>query len=69
MANAVEIRDLHFSFGDLEVLRGLSLNIRHPEGLEIARRLVSICDVVAEGFSPGVLGRLGLGYEGMKARG
>jgi phospholipid/cholesterol/gamma-HCH transport system ATP-binding protein len=28
--NAVEIRGLHFSFGDLEVLRGLSLNIpRH----------------------------------------
>ena len=25
--NAVEIRDLHFSFGDLEVLRGLSLDI------------------------------------------
>ena len=29
-ANAVEIRNLHFSFGDLEVLRGLSLEIpRH----------------------------------------
>ena len=28
--NAVEIRDLHFSFGDLEILRGLSLDIpRH----------------------------------------
>jgi phospholipid/cholesterol/gamma-HCH transport system ATP-binding protein len=26
-ANAVEVRDLHFSFGDLEVLRGLSLDI------------------------------------------
>jgi len=25
--NAVEVRDLHFSFGDLEVLRGLSLDI------------------------------------------
>ena len=43
--------------------RGLSLNIRHPRGLEIARRLVAISDVVAEGFSPGVLDRLGLGYE------
>jgi phospholipid/cholesterol/gamma-HCH transport system ATP-binding protein len=27
MSNVVEIRDLHFSFGDLEVLRGLSLDI------------------------------------------
>ncbi len=47
--------------------RGMSLNIRHPEGLEIAKRLVAICDVVAEGFSPGVLERLGLGYEVMKS--
>jgi phospholipid/cholesterol/gamma-HCH transport system ATP-binding protein len=34
MANAVEIRDLHFSFGDLEVLRGLSLDI--PRGQVVA---------------------------------
>ncbi|MBE0624057.1 MAG: CoA transferase [Burkholderiales bacterium] len=47
--------------------RGLSLNIRHPKGLEIAKQLVRISDVVAEGFSPGVLERLGLGYEVMKA--
>ncbi len=47
--------------------RGLSLNIRHPEGLKIAKRLVAMCDVVAEGFSPGVLERLGLGYEVMKS--
>ena len=47
--------------------RGLSLNIRHPEGLEIAKRLVAVCDVVAEGFSPGVLERLGLGYEVMRS--
>jgi hypothetical protein len=42
--------------------RGISLNIRKPKGLEIARRLVGVSDVVAEGFSPGVLDRLGLGY-------
>ncbi|WP_179106918.1 CoA transferase [Variovorax sp. KK3] len=47
--------------------RGLSLNIRDPRGLEIARRLVAISDVVAEGFSPGVMDRWGLGYEAMKA--
>jgi len=32
--NVVEIRDLHFSFGDLEVLRGLSLDI--PRGKVVA---------------------------------
>ena len=46
--------------------RGLSLNIRHPKGLEIAKKLVAISDVVAEGFTPGVLERLGLGYDVMK---
>ena len=34
MSNAVEIRDLHFSFGDLQVLRGLSLDI--PRGQVVA---------------------------------
>ena len=32
--NVVEIRDLHFSFGDLQVLRGLSLDI--PRGQVVA---------------------------------
>ena len=41
---------------------GISLNLRHPDGLEIAKRLVAASDVVTEGFSPGVLDRLGLGF-------
>ncbi len=47
--------------------RGISLNIRHPKGLQIAKDMIRICDVVAEGFSPGVLQRLGLGYDVMKS--
>src|ERR1700730_16648416 len=47
--------------------RGLSLNIRHPQGLQIAKQLVAISDVVAEGFSPGVLDRVGLGYDVLKS--
>jgi crotonobetainyl-CoA:carnitine CoA-transferase CaiB-like acyl-CoA transferase len=47
--------------------RGLSLNIRHPKGLAIAKDLVRVSDIVAEGFSPGVLERLGLGYEVLKS--
>jgi crotonobetainyl-CoA:carnitine CoA-transferase CaiB-like acyl-CoA transferase len=46
--------------------RGISLNVRHPEGLDIARRLIAISDVVAEGFSPGVMDRWGLGYEALR---
>jgi crotonobetainyl-CoA:carnitine CoA-transferase CaiB-like acyl-CoA transferase len=47
--------------------RGISLNVRHPKGVEIARRLVAMSDVVAEGFSPGVLDSWGLGYDALRA--
>ena len=47
--------------------RGISLNIRHPKGLQIAKDLVRVSDIVAEGFSPGVLQRLGLGYDVLKS--
>jgi crotonobetainyl-CoA:carnitine CoA-transferase CaiB-like acyl-CoA transferase len=46
--------------------RGLSLNVRHPRGLEIARKLVAMSDIVAEGFSPGVMERWGLGYHRLR---
>jgi crotonobetainyl-CoA:carnitine CoA-transferase CaiB-like acyl-CoA transferase len=46
--------------------RGISLNVRDPRGLEIARRLVRVSDVVAEGFSPGVMDRWGLGYDALR---
>ena len=38
-----------------------------PRALQIAKDMVRICDVVAEGFSPGVLQRLGLGYDVLKS--
>jgi crotonobetainyl-CoA:carnitine CoA-transferase CaiB-like acyl-CoA transferase len=47
--------------------RGISLNVRHPKGLEIARRLVAMSDIVAEGFSPGVMDRWGLGYDALRS--
>jgi crotonobetainyl-CoA:carnitine CoA-transferase CaiB-like acyl-CoA transferase len=46
--------------------RGISLNVRHPKGLEIAKRLVAMSDIVAEGFSPGVLDSWGLGYDALR---
>jgi crotonobetainyl-CoA:carnitine CoA-transferase CaiB-like acyl-CoA transferase len=46
--------------------RGISLNVSHPRGLEIARELVAMSDIVAEGFSPGVMERWGLGYQELR---
>jgi crotonobetainyl-CoA:carnitine CoA-transferase CaiB-like acyl-CoA transferase len=42
--------------------RSLTLNLKHPRGLEVARRLISTSDVVAENFANGVIDRMGLGY-------
>jgi CoA:oxalate CoA-transferase len=47
--------------------RSLSLDLKSPRGLQIAQRLVSRSDVVIENFRPGVMGRLGLGFEDCKA--
>jgi crotonobetainyl-CoA:carnitine CoA-transferase CaiB-like acyl-CoA transferase len=47
--------------------RGISLNVRHPKGLEIAKRLVGISDIVAEGFSPGVMDRWGFGWDVLRS--
>lgn len=45
--------------------RAITLNLKQPEALEVARRLVAECDVVVENFATGVLDRLGLGYEAL----
>ncbi len=41
---------------------GVTIDLKTPEGLEQARRLVDWCDVVIENMRPGVMHRLGLGY-------
>ena len=44
-----------------------ALNISRPEGVELAKRLAAVADVVIENFAAGVIERLGLGYESLKA--
>ncbi|MDQ4049416.1 MAG: CoA transferase [Actinomycetota bacterium] len=46
--------------------RSIRLNLRHERGREILLTLVRDYDVVLESFRPGVLDRLGVGYEGMR---
>ncbi len=47
--------------------RSLALDLKSERGVEVARKLVLGADVVAENFRPGVMDRLGLGYEAIKA--
>ena len=48
--------------------RSLCLDMKHKDGIAIARRLARDCDVLIEGFRPGVAARLGIGYEESVAR-
>jgi crotonobetainyl-CoA:carnitine CoA-transferase CaiB-like acyl-CoA transferase len=43
--------------------RSLTLNLKSSKGLEVAKKLVETADVMVENFRPGVMDRLGLGYE------
>jgi crotonobetainyl-CoA:carnitine CoA-transferase CaiB-like acyl-CoA transferase len=43
------------------------INLKKPEGIALALRLVAISDVAAESFRPGVTERLGLGLDALRA--
>jgi crotonobetainyl-CoA:carnitine CoA-transferase CaiB-like acyl-CoA transferase len=43
------------------------LNLKRPEAVDLAKRLVTISDVAAESFRAGVMQRLGLGFEALRA--
>jgi len=44
----------------------IALNLSNPKAMDVAKRLVAWSDVVAESFTPGVMEKLGLGYEDLK---
>ncbi|WP_431859226.1 CaiB/BaiF CoA transferase family protein [Azospirillum sp.] len=47
--------------------RGIALDLKTPGGAAILRRLAKSADVLIENFGPGVLDRLGFGYEELRA--
>ena len=47
--------------------RSVTLDLRKPAAVEVVNRLVRTADVVWENFRPGVMERLGLGYEALAA--
>lgn len=52
----------HFSAN----MYSMALNMKHPNGLELAKRLIAESDVVMENFTPGVMEKWGIGYEECK---
>ena len=45
----------------------VQLNLKHPRGIELAKQLIAKSDIMCESFRPGVMERLGLGYDALKA--
>lgn len=47
--------------------RGLRLDLKQPEGVAVFLRLARDADVIVESFRPGVVGKLGVDYEAVRA--
>ena len=58
--------DLHTVLGQAK--RGIVLDLKQPEAVEIARSLAERCDVLVENFATGVMDRLGLGADALRQR-
>jgi CoA:oxalate CoA-transferase len=62
------LRDGHSTyFGQLNAgKRSLALDLKNADAIALVHRLVAETDIVVENFRPGVMDRLGLGYEAMR---
>ena len=47
--------------------KSVTANLKHPDGVDFVRRLISEADILVENFRPGVLEKLGLGWEVLHA--
>jgi CoA:oxalate CoA-transferase len=55
-------------FGQLNAgKQSIVVNLKAPEGIALAKRIAAASDVVVENFRPGVMKRLGIGYEELAA--
>jgi len=48
--------------------RGISIDLKQPEGVDLCLRLIDRMDVLIENFRPGSMDRLGLGYAAVRPR-
>jgi crotonobetainyl-CoA:carnitine CoA-transferase CaiB-like acyl-CoA transferase len=47
--------------------KSIALDLKSEKGVEVLKKLVKTSDVVVENFRPGVMDRLGIGYEALRA--
>ena len=47
--------------------RSIGLDLKKPQAVEVVKRLIADCDILVEQFRPGVMDRLGVGYDSLSA--
>ncbi len=47
--------------------KSVAIDVKHPAGAELVREMVAAGDVLVENFRPGVMERLGLGYDQLRS--
>jgi crotonobetainyl-CoA:carnitine CoA-transferase CaiB-like acyl-CoA transferase len=60
--------EAHFFLGLNRGKRGISIDLKQPEGLELCLKLIDRMDVLIENFRPGAMDRLGLSYAAVHQR-
>jgi crotonobetainyl-CoA:carnitine CoA-transferase CaiB-like acyl-CoA transferase len=67
VADAALFGGVSYTFHHLNLnKRGVTLNLKDPEGLGVFKELVKVSDVVIQNFRPGTMERLGLGYDTLR---
>ncbi len=46
--------------------KSIGVNLRHPQGVELTKKLIPLSDVVIENFRPGIMAKMGFGYPVLK---
>ncbi len=55
-------------YGDFNTSKqSIALDMKNPDAIDIARRLIEKADIVVESFAPGAIARMGLGYDDITA--
>jgi crotonobetainyl-CoA:carnitine CoA-transferase CaiB-like acyl-CoA transferase len=57
----------HYFLGINRNKKSLVIDLRQPAGADILRRLAATADILVENYRPGVMNRLGLGYDSLAA--
>ena len=61
------IRPPYYAYSGARLLRHVAVDLKDPDGRAAFLELVRVADVVVESFRPGVMDRLGIGYEALSA--